>query len=126
MIGSAAASRPTPTATAPVGTPENRGNAGNPDRPDLSRPELPNGGTGNEHASGIRHWLGRLPPVDRDMEAEERAAIQTEARGGFGPPKPAAEHAAEVAALVRGYVRHQQVSQMISENAERAVSPGGE
>jgi hypothetical protein len=106
------ASRPIPTDAAPVGTPEARGNAGIPDHPDLSRPELPNGEAGNEHASGIRHWLARLPPVDRDMEAEERAATQAEARGDFGPPKPAAEHASEVAALVRGYAGHRQVSRL--------------
>ena len=73
-----------------------------------------------EHGTGLGHWLRRLPPVEQDMEAEERAAIEAEARGGFGPPKPAAEHAAEVAALMRGYETHITIRQMISDKPARA------
>ena len=101
MTGSVIASRPVPTNAAPVGTPETRENTGVPDRPDLSRPGLPKGEAETEDTGGIRHWLGRLPPLAQDMAAEERAAIEAEARGDCGPPKPAPEHAAEVAALVR-------------------------
>jgi hypothetical protein len=65
--------------------------------------------------------------VDRDGEAEERAAIQAEAWGEFEPPKSPAEHAADVAALgPLGLWGHRQVSLMISENAERTISPRGE
>ena len=106
MIGCAAASRPVPTDAAPVGTAETRGSAGLPDRPDLSRSELPKGEAGKEDTGRIRHWLARLPPMQQDVEAEERAAIEAEARGEFGRPKPAAEHAAEIAALVRAYELH--------------------
>lgn len=124
MTGPAPASRPVPTEAAPVGTAEARGNLGVPDRPDLSRPELREIGAGQEDAGGIRDWLARLPPLAQDVAAEERAAIQAEGCGMLGSLKPATEHAAEVAALVRGYDTHRQVSQMISENPGREGMPG--
>ena len=125
MTDLAPASRPLPTKAAPVGTAEPRGIPDIPDFPDLSRPESRDGAAEREHAFGIRQWLRRLPAVERDVEAEERAAVQAEGRGDFGPPKPAAKHAAEVAALVRGYEKRRRVTQMISENPAPAAHTGG-
>lgn len=106
MTSEAGASRHVPTGRASVGTAETRGNPGCPDCPD--RPDQESrGALGNEaDRSGLRAWLRRLPAVEPDIEAEERAAIQAEARGDFGLPKPKAEHQAFVAALLRGYEAH--------------------
>jgi hypothetical protein len=64
----------------------------------------------NDDCSGLRAWLRALPPLDPvcgpAVEAEERAAIESEACGEFGPPKQEAEHRAEVAALLLGFERH--------------------
>lgn len=103
-------SRVVPTYPAPLGTAESDGNPGRPERPE--RPGLKTKGeVGKKHDAGeLRAWLRALPPLDPvcgpTIEDEERAAIEAEARGEFGPAEPEAEHRADVAALLRGYEAH--------------------
>ena len=108
MTDAVGVSRPVPSCHAPVGTAETRGNPGCPECPDRPDPESKREFGNEDDRTGLRAWLRRLPAVEPelDVEAEERAAIQAEARGEFGPPKPQAEHQALVAALLRGYEAH--------------------
>lgn len=69
-----------------------------------TRPTIPTG-----TASGPRAWLEQLPAIPvpmADDDAEERAAIQAEARGEFGEARPEAEHQQAVAALLAGFRAH--------------------
>jgi hypothetical protein len=54
--------------------------------------------------------MRRLPPIEPllppTIEEAERAAIEAEDRGEFGPPASEIQHRQLVSALVRGYEIH--------------------